>query len=51
MQIKLYNSFIIFHMCVAIIFLEGGGGVKSKCARIIYNFIFSFSIGHPITLT
>lgn len=50
MQIKLYNSFIIFHMCVAIIIFFGGG-VKSKCARIIYNFIFSFSIGHPITLT
>lgn len=26
MQIKLYNSFIIFHMCVAIIIILGGAG-------------------------
>lgn len=50
MQIKLYNSFIIFHMCVTIVFL-GGGEVKSKWDKIIYNFIFSFSIVRPITLT
>lgn len=32
MQIKLYNSFIIFHMCVAIIiiFLGAGGGSKKQ---------------------
>lgn len=30
MQIKLYNSFIILHMCVAIIFLEEGSK-KQMC--------------------
>lgn len=47
MQIKLYNSCMIVHMFVNIIW---GQKVKSKCARIIYNFIFSFSVGRHITL-